>query len=311
MFVVTGGAGFIGSNLIKSLNNTGISNILVVDDLTDGRKFKNFSHCDIADYLDKDVFLKKLTEASFLKELKAIFHQGACSTTTNWDGRYMMENNYAYSKEVLNACQKAKIPFIYASSAAVYGLTNTFLESPKFESPLNVYGYSKLQFDRYVRKILPHSQSQIVGLRYFNVFGPGEAHKGPMASVVFHFYNQLKACNTMRLFEGFAQYAHGEQKRDFIYVDDVTKVNLWFLENPQISGVFNVGTGLSRSFNDVAQQIRNLEGAGEIEYIPFPDQLKGCYQSYTRADINALRKAGYTDPFMSLEEGVRRYLETL
>lgn len=311
MYVVTGGAGFIGSNLVKSLNRRGITDVLVVDDLTDGTKFKNIVDCEIVDYLDKNVFLDKLTDNHYLKKIKTIFHEGACSTTTEWNGRYMMENNYEYSKRLLHACMDSQIPLIYASSAAVYGLTPTFLESSDYESPLNVYGYSKLQFDRYVRKLLPVSSSQIVGLRYFNVFGPRESHKGAMASVMYHFNNQLKSQGIVKLFKGCDHYGDGEQRRDFIYVDDVVNVNLWFLENPHISGIFNVGTGQSRSFNDVAKAVIDYHGHGKIEYVPFPDHLKGYYQSFTEADINLLKSHGFDEPFTSLEEGIQQYLTNL
>ncbi len=308
MLVVTGGAGFIGSNLVKGLNAEGYDNVLVVDDLTNGRKFKNLVDCQIIDYVDKADFLQKIKDLNFLKNIKAIFHQGACSATTEWNGRYLMENNYEYSKNLLHVAIAAKIPFIYASSAAVYGLTTTFKEIPEFESPLNAYGYSKLQFDRYVRKLLPQSSSQIVGLRYFNVFGPGEQHKEAMASVIFHFYNQLVACGSMKLFGSQEGYEAGEQRRDFIYIKDIVDVNVWLHSHPQVSGIFNVGTGNSRSFNDVARAVIKHHGRGEIEYIPFPLHLKGHYQSYTEADISLLRDQGYEKAFTTLEEGVSQYL---
>jgi ADP-L-glycero-D-manno-heptose 6-epimerase len=311
MFVVTGGAGFIGSNLVKGLNAHGHRNILVVDNLTTGIKFKNIVNCDILDYQDKETFLLKLQDEHFLKKINVIFHQGACSSTTEWDGRYMMANNYDYSKKVLHAALSAKIPLIYASSAAVYGLTTTFKESPEFESPLNVYGYSKLQFDRYVRPYLVKNSSQIVGLRYFNVFGPGEGHKGSMASVIYHFHNQLKAHGCMKLFEGTDGYEAGEQRRDFIYVDDVVNVNLWFYTHRHISGIFNVGTGQSRRFNDVANAILRYHSQGKVEYIPFPEHLKGHYQSFTEADMSLLSSHGYSATFTSLEEGIRKYLPSL
>jgi ADP-L-glycero-D-manno-heptose 6-epimerase len=308
MLVVTGGAGFIGSNLVKQLNRNNYKNILVVDDLTQGIKFKNVVTCDFEDYIDKDYFQVLLKDRSFQDKITAIFHQGACSVTTEWDGRYMMENNYDYSKKLLHASLEAKIPFIYASSASVYGLNSESLPLSQYEAPLNVYGYSKLQFDRYVRKVLPTCQSQVVGLRYFNVYGPGEQHKGPMASVIYHFNQQLITQGKVKLFKGYEGYEDGEQRRDFIHVDDVTRVNIWFLENPSVSGIFNVGTGLSRSFNDVAHEVINYHGSGSIEYIEFPDHLKGHYQSFTQADISELIECGYSLPFISLEEGVRRYL---
>lgn len=309
MYIVTGGAGFIGSNLVKALNKKGINDIIVVDDLTDGAKYKNIVDCNIKDYIDKDVLLTKIQDSKFIKQVKIIFHQGACSTTTEWDGRYMMNNNYEYSKDLFHCCISTEIPFIYASSAAVYGLTDTFVEEPKHESPLNVYGYSKLQFDRYVRQYLPTLKSQVVGLRYFNVFGPGEYHKGSMASVIFHFYKQLLAQGVMKLFAANDNYDNGEQRRDFIYVNDIVDVILWFADNKHAKGIYNVGTGKSRSFNDVAAAVLNYHGSGKIEYIPFPDHLKGHYQSFTEADITLLKNAGYQQAFTSLENAVEDYLK--
>lgn len=310
--IVTGGAGFIGSNLVKALNQRGHDNIVVVDDLTDGAKFTNLTDCDIADYLDKDRFLSILKECGPLSgEISHLFHQGACSTTTEWDGRYMMDNNYEYSKALLHFCAARSIPFIYASSAAVYGAGPRFSEGRQNEFPLNVYGYSKVLFDRYVEMRQPALETQVAGLRYFNVYGPREAHKGAMASVAYHFYNQVLESGRMRLFAGSDDYADGEQQRDFIYVDDVTAVNLWLMDNPGVSGVFNVGTGRSQTFNDVANAVKAHCGRGEIEYVPFPDHLKGRYQSYTRADITRLRAAGYDRPFKTVEEGVPLYLAWL
>lgn len=313
MYIVTGGAGFIGSRLIRGLNKIhGIEDIVVVDDLTDGKKFRNLSDLKIADYLDKDDFLQMIDEGVFNKApIKAIFHEGACSTTTEWDGRFMMENNYEYSKVLLHFCVDNKIPFLYASSAAIYGGSATFKESPEFEKPLNVYGYSKYLFDVYLRNFWAKEKirSQIVGFRYFNVYGPNEGHKGSMASVAWHLHNQILAGNnTVKLFEGCDGYGNGEQRRDFVYVDDVVDVNLWFLKHPEKSGIFNVGTGRSQPFNDVANAVIQWHKRGKIEYIPFPEHLKGSYQSFTEADLSALRAAGYDKPFLSVEEGVHRYL---
>lgn len=309
MIIVTGGAGFIGSNIVTALNKQGITDIIVVDDLTDGKKFDNLVDCDITDYLDKDDFIHKITKhENNFPTIKAILHQGACSKTTEWDGRYMMQNNYEYSKKLLHFCLKQQIPLIYASSAAVYGNNKIFQEEPACEKPLNVYGYSKLQFDRYVRRLSPQAKSQIVGLRYFNVYGPNEHHKGPMASVAFHFNEQLKQYGTVKLFVGCDDYADGEQLRDFIYVADVVAINLWFLNRPQHSGIFNVGTGRTQTFNAVAKAVTNWHGKGKIEYIPFPEHLKGCYQSFTQANITKLRKLGCDLQFRSIEQGVKDYL---
>jgi len=312
MIVVTGGAGFIGSNLVKGLNEQGRTDILVVDDLENGAKFVNLVDCEIQDYMDKDEFLSAIqTQKEFLPSIEAILHQGACSTTTEWDGRYMMRNNYDYSKHLLHYCVKHKIPFIYASSAAVYGGGKVFKESRECEAPLNVYGYSKFLFDQYVRRLLPTAKNQIVGLRYFNVYGPREEHKGSMASVAFHFRNQIRETGKVKLFEGSDGYANGEQRRDFIYVGDAVEVNLWFLAQRDKSGIFNLGTGKSHSFNDVARAVIKAEGKGEIEYVPFPDHLRGRYQSFTEADMSALRAIGYTQPFKDIEQGVDAYMDQL
>jgi len=312
MIIVTGGAGFIGSNLVVALNERGYDDILVVDNLSNGVKYKNLLDCRLADYLDKQAFLKKIQQNGFRVEtIEAIFHQGACSTTTEWDGRYMMENNFEYSKVLLHFCQRHKIPLILASSAAVYGDTQVFKECINYESPLNVYGYSKFQFDQYLRRLLPALKSQVVALRYFNVYGPREAHKGSMASVAFHLNNQLHKTDRIRLFEGCDGYANGEQRRDFVYVGDVAAINLWFLDHPEVSGIFNTGTGNSQTFNDVAHAVMAYHRRGEIEYIPFPEHLKGCYQSYTEANLEALRTAGCEYQFKSVEEGVHLYMEWL
>lgn len=312
MIVVTGGAGFIGSNLIKGLNQRGIKDILVVDHLKAGEKFVNLAALSISDYMDKEDFLEKIKQQNgYFPSITAVFHQGACSTTTEWDGRFMMKNNYEYSKELLHYCQAKQIPFLYASSAAVYGNSTIFQETPQYECPLNVYGYSKLLFDQYVRRVLPSSTAQITGFRYFNVYGPGEQHKGSMASVALHLHEQLRKGEKVKLFEGSDQYGPGEQRRDFVYVEDVVNVNLWFYDHPTVSGIFNVGTGNSQSFNDVARAVVAWHQRGAIEYIPFPAHLKGRYQSFTQADIRQLRAAGFAAAFHSVETGVPCYLDSL
>ena len=310
MIVVTGGAGFIGSNIVAELNGRGRSDVLVVDDLTDGHKFRNLAGLDIADYHDRDEFVE-LIESDNAPRFEAILHQGACSTTTEWDGRYMMDVNYRYSKRLFAYCQARNVPFIYASSASVYGAGPDFVERPELEKPLNVYGYSKALFDRYVRRHLRTARSQVVGLRYFNVYGPNEAHKQSMASVAWHFDRQIREDGEARLFVGCDGYEDGEQRRDFVYVGDVADCVLWFLEHCYRSGIFNLGTGRSQTFNDVANAVIAWHGNGRIRYVEFPDHLQGSYQSFTEADLTALRACGYDSEFRSVEEGVKRYLDRL
>ena len=324
--IVTGAAGFIGSNIVKALNDRGEKNIIAVDNLKRADKFRNLVDCEIADYLDKEDFLDRLLAGDFDGDVQAIFHEGACSDTMETDGRYMMENNFRYSQDMLDWCLDQEVQFLYASSAATYGASPEFREERACEAPLNVYGYSKFLFDQIVRQRLPMATSQIVGFRYFNVYGPRESHKGRMASVAFHHYNQFRADGKVRLFEGCDGYANGEQKRDFVYVGDVAKVNLYFLDHPEKSGIFNLGTGRAQSFNELAaanvNSCRALSGAakesldalrqqGFIEYIPFPEALKGKYQSFTQADLSCLRAAGYDAPFASVEEGVAQYVQWL
>lgn len=309
MFIVTGGAGFIGSNIIKSLNDRGITDILVVDDLTDGTKFVNLVDLQIMDYMDKDEFINQIVSGQDFGNVEAIFHEGACSATTEWDGKFMMENNYEYSKDLLHYCIDHDIPFLYASSAATYGGNDTFKEELKYEKPLNVYGYSKFQFDQYVRNIWKDAKAhgetltQIVGFRYFNVYGPREQHKGSMSSVAFHLNNQLNAGENAKLFEG-------EHKRDFVYVGDVCKVNLWFLDN-KVSGIYNLGTGKAESFLEVGKAAVNFHQKGKIERIAFPEHLKGRYQSFTEADLTNLRAAGYHETFKTVAQGTTEYLTWL
>lgn len=311
MIIVTGGAGFIGSNLVRGLNDAGIEHVIVVDDLTDGRKFRNLADLKISDYWDKDTLLRRLESERHAKP-SAIFHQGACAVTTEWDGRYMLATNYQYSVELLDYCLAESVAMIYASSAAVYGASSTFKDDEtNVERPLNVYGYSKLLLDRHVRRRLSSARSQIVGLRYFNVYGPGEAHKEGMASTAYHFNNQLETTGEVRLFEGSGGYAAGEQRRDFVYIDDVVRVNLWFLEHADTSGIFNVGTGTSASFNDLANAVIDWHGRGKIRYIPFPPGLKRSYQSFTEADIGSLRRVGYSAPFVNIRAGTTAYLDRL
>ncbi len=312
MIIVTGGAGFIGSNIVKTLNEQGETDIIVVDNLKNGVKFKNIADCEIADFLDKEDFIERIKRGdSFASKVKAIFHEGACSSTTEWDGKFMMQNNYDYSKSLLHYCLDNQISYLYASSASVYGSGTVFKETREYEEPLNVYGYSKFLFDQYVRRYAQGAKSQVVGFRYFNVYGPREFHKGTMSSVAYHHSNQINDSGVVKLFEGCDGYENGGQSRDFIYVGDAVAVNLWFMRNPDKSGIFNLGTGRSQPFNDIAKAVIKYYGKGEIEYIPFPDHLVGRYQSFTEADISALRTAGYDAPFKTVEEGVTLYMEWL
>jgi ADP-L-glycero-D-manno-heptose 6-epimerase len=321
--VVTGAAGFIGSNLVRALNARGERQIIAVDNLARADKIRNLADCDIADYLDKDEFVSRLVDGDFAYDISAILHQGACSDTMETDGRYVMRNNYRYSVSIVDHCQEQEIPFLYASSASVYGAGGVFREERGCEAPLNVYGYSKFLFDQYVRNLERDRTAQIAGFRYFNVYGEREQHKGRGSSVAFHFFNQFKSDGKVRLFEGSGGYPNGEQRRDFVHVDDIVRANLFFFDHPERSGIFNLGTGRAQSFNDVATAVLNAttEGpprtaaqwvdAGRIEYIAFPPALAGKYQSFTQADLTRLRAAGYDAAFAPVEEGVTRYIKAL
>ncbi len=324
-YVVTGACGFIGANLVKALNERGVNDIIAVDDLTQADKFSNLVDCEVADYLDKQEFIDMVAHGEFDGALEAILHEGACSDTMETDGRYMMANNYRYSLTLLDYCQEQEVPLLYASSAAVYGGGDAFREQRECEAPLNVYGYSKFLFDQVVRRRLASADSQIAGFRYFNVYGPREQHKGRMASVAFHHFNQYRNAGKVKLFAGHDGYANGEQKRDFVYVGDVVKVNMAFLEHG-VSGIYNLGTGRAQSFNELALAtvnacraqagqlplpLRELVAQGIIEYIDFPEALKGKYQSFTQADLTQLRAEGYAEDFATVEEGVTDYIDWL
>ena len=331
--VVTGAAGFIGSNIIKGLNARGLDDIIAVDDLTHGDKFRNLADLKIADYVDAGDFYDMFAHGSF-GQIEAVFHEGACSDTMQTDGKYMMENNYTLSCSLFHACQKRGARLLYASSAATYGGADTFREDPAFERPLNVYGYSKLLFDQRMRRecgvdfqrSIVGKTGQVVGFRYFNVYGPREQHKGRMASVAFHQFNQFTAGEKVKLFGDYGGYGPGAQMRDFIFIDDVVAVNLWFFDHPAVSGIFNLGTGRAQPFNDVASSVVNamrrqkgeaelsleaIASAGLIEYIPFPDALRGKYQCYTQADLTALRATGCDHQFADVQTGVSKYVQSM
>jgi ADP-L-glycero-D-manno-heptose 6-epimerase len=319
-YVVTGAAGFIGSKIVEALNFAGVRDIIAVDNLEQSDKVRNLARLDIADYLDQDDFIARLE--SFEGAVEAVLHQGACSDTMEADGRYMMENNYRYSKQLLDWCQEEEVALLYASSASVYGAGPEFREERACERPLNVYGYSKFLFDQLVRRALPGKTAQIAGFRYFNVYGPNEAHKARMASVAFHAYHQLVSQGKVRLFVGSGGYGDGEQRRDFVHVDDVVDVNLWFLERRQLSGIYNCGTGRAQTFNELAAAVINavqgtsfapqeLASRGLIEYIAFPPGLRERYQSFTEADLSRLRAAGYPGEFKTVEQGVAAYVAEL
>ena len=315
MIIVTGGAGFIGSNIIKGLNDRGRSDILVVDNLTNMVKFKNIQGLDVWDYMDKNAFREALREGCFDHDrIEVIFHEGACSDTMEYNGKYMMENNYEYTKDLFHFATDRKIQFIYASSASTYGSgAHGFTEKPECEEALNVYAFSKLFMDQYVRRYLDELESQVVGLRYFNVYGPQENHKGKMASMAMQMYNQFKAEGKVRLFGAYDGYAAGEQTRDFIYVNDAVKVNFFFWDHPELKGIYNCGTGNAHPFNAVAKAVLRHFGASleKLEYVPFPEVLKGKYQSYTQADDAKLLAAGYDGGFTDLDEAVEEYCALL
>ena len=323
--IVTGAAGMIGSNLVHGLNAIGVDDVIAVDDLTDGPKYRNLLGAKIADYFDKDDFYSRFARGDF-GQIDAVFHQGACSDTMEHNGRFMLENNYRCSKDLLDACRTRGTRLLYASSAATYGGSASFREEPQCEQPLNVYGYSKLLFDNVVRRMLPFAAHQVVGFRYFNVYGPREQHKARMASVAFHHYHQFTQTGKVQLFGEYAGYAAGEQSRDFVSVEDVVAVNLWFLQNPGKSGIFNLGTGRAQPFNDIAvatlNAVRGLNGEtqlpldelvrrGLLDYIDFPPALVGKYQCFTQADLTRLRASGCPHEFADVGSGVQRYVEWL
>jgi len=326
MYIVTGGAGFIGANIVAGLNDRGLTNVIVVDDLEDEAKVSNIIDLEFSDYLDKSQFLKDVIKNGLPQQTRMVFHQGACSDTTVSDGHFMMENNFSYSKQLYEACRSCDVPFVYASSASVYGESKVFEEISKYENPLNVYALSKLIFDRYVRVREGSCTNQVVGLRYFNVYGAREQHKAHMASVAYQLFHQYKATGQVRLFGASGGYDDGEQRRDFVSIEDVVSANLFCMDHPDFKGIFNLGTGVSRSFNDIALAVvnscRTIAGSPSlslkecqaqkiISYFDMPATLTDKYQDYTQADVGRLREAGYDSEFTVLEAGVGRYVDWL
>ena len=327
MLIVTGGAGFIGSNLVHELNAAGLSDILIVDNFAHPAKFTNLHGARYTDFMDKREFRRAIQEHALgTGKVDAILHQGACSNTLEDDGVYMMDNNFQYTKEVLAFAIRENAPLVFASTAAVYGLSGPGHFTPTLENerPLNIYGFSKLAFDHYFRHqlALGHIPIPAVGLRYFNVYGPREQHKGRMASVIHHFGKQMRDTGKVRLFAGTGGYANGEQRRDFVYVRDLARLNMFFAQIGPYApkpgdaptpyrGVVNAGSGLSRTFNDVARALMAVHGPAEIEYFPFPADLEGRYQHFTEADLTGLRDLGCDLPMTTLEDGVKETWETM
>ncbi len=313
MIIVTGGAGFIGSALIAALNKRQITDILVVDELGTDQKWKNLRNLSFADYVEKDDFLEMVIEDKLDSSVKSVFHLGACSDTTETNASYLIKNNYEYSKLLAQWATADNIRFIYASSAATYGDGSAGFsdDQEKMENlrPLNMYGYSKHLFDIWARRT--GLLKKIVGLKYFNVFGPNEYHKADMRSFCIKAFEQITSTGKVRLFKSYKpEYANGEQLRDFIYVKDAVDMTLFFYDNPQISGLFNIGTGKARTWNDLVKAVfAAMDKKPNIEYIEMPEQLRDQYQYYTCADITNLRKAGYNKETTPFEDAIKDYVQ--
>jgi ADP-L-glycero-D-manno-heptose 6-epimerase len=322
--IVTGGLGFIGSNIVNFLNKKGINDILIVDNFNINSKFKNILDCQYNDLISISEFEIGMSN-NFFKEYDIIIHQGACSDTMEVDGQYVFKNNYTYSRKLLEFCLYNNIRLIYASSAAVYGNSKKFKEIVQNEKPINIYGFSKLCFDNYVRSKIPHNNTQIAGLRYFNVYGPKENLKGRMSSIIYQLFRQQQENKQMYLFGETKNYSAGKQERDFIYIDDILNFNWFLINNPSVSGIFNAGTGEANTFFHVANSIfealtnnknnntRNIEEKQKpnIKFIKFPDKLIGKYQEHTKADINAIRKHGFNYHFPSISDSIKKYINYL
>ncbi len=313
MIIVTGGAGFIGSAIIAALNKRNISDILVVDELDKDQKWKNLCNLSFTDYVEKDDFLNMVIEDKLNSPLEAVFHLGACSDTTETNASYLIKNNYEYSKLLAQWATADNVRFIYASSAATYGDGSAGFSDDQEKidilKPLNIYGYSKHLFDLWAHRA--GLLKNIAGLKYFNVFGPNEYHKAYMRSFVLKAFEQIKATGKVRLFKSYKpDYADGEQLRDFIYVKDAVEMTLFFYDNPQISGLFNIGTGKARNWNDLVKAVfAAMDKQPNIQYIEMPESIRDQYQYYTEADITSLRKSGYDIKTTSLENAVKDYVQ--
>lgn len=312
MIIVTGGAGFIGSCVVRSLNEAGRSDIVIVDNISETDKWMNMRNKKYIKYVHKSRFLEELPT---YENVEAIVHMGAQSSTTERDFDYLWENNFEYTKALWNYCAEKHISFIYASSAATYGDGslgfNDRMDIDKL-LPLNGYGYSKQLFDMWVKHQAKSFPAQYCGLKFFNVYGPNEYFKGSMASMVFHGFNQIKETGKVKLFKSCnPNYADGGQLRDFVYVKDICKVIMWLLVNKHVSGLFNVGTGRAQSFADLAEAtFHALDLEPNIEYIDMPEKLRGKYQYYTKAEMSKLYDAGYPYHFADVENGVRDYVQS-
>ncbi len=310
--VITGGMGFIGSAVIWKMNGSGIDNLLVVDSQSAGNSWKNLVNLRFADIIDKNVFLKNIEENKFEHSIEGIIHLGACTDTTESNVDYLLENNFQYTKKLAIWAVNKKCRFVYASSAATYGNGPDFSDTEEklhFLKPLNMYGYSKHLFDiwAYRNNLL----KQIAGIKFFNVFGPNEYHKREMRSVIHKKFSEIMETGKAKLFKSYKrQYRHGEQKRDFIYIKDAVKMTLFIYNNHSANGIFNVGTGKARSFNEVVRAIFSILGKTEnIEYIDMPENIKNSYQYFTQADIKKIRNAGYRENLLSLEESIQDYIK--
>ncbi len=313
MIIVTGGAGFIGSALIAALNKRQIADILVVDRLDSDEKWKNLRNLSFADYVEKDDFLEMVLENKLSPPIEAVFHLGACTSTTETNASYLIKNNYEYTKLLAQWATDANIRFIYASSAATYGDGSAGFSDDESQinklRPLNMYGYSKQLFDLWARRT--NLLKKIAGLKYFNVFGPNEYHKGDMQSFVLKAFKQINAKGKVGLFKSYKpEFKDGGQKRDFIYVKDAADMTLFFLDNRQLTGLFNIGTGQPRTWNDLVKAVfAAMDKPPNIEYIEMPESIRSQYQYFTEADIAKLRKAGYDKKTTSLEDAIKDYVQ--